>query len=99
MDGLNGVPLEPYPGAGGEFETKPRVRPPVDNEKITINIEGEDEYVLRRMRIDKKYLDKCGFTVGCADCRAANRGSMAAGHTEECRKKIVEVGKGGRRKD
>ncbi len=34
-------------------------------------------------------MDKFGFTVGCADCRAAGRGSTAVKHTEECRKGII----------
>ena len=37
----------------------------------------------------KKDLEKFGFTLGCAGCRAANRGSTAVGHTEECRKRIM----------
>ncbi len=44
----------------------------------------------RRHRITKRDLEKFGFTVGCPDCRAANRGSTAVGHTEECRKRIME---------
>ncbi len=30
-------------GAGGGFEIKSKVRLPVDNERITINVEGKDE--------------------------------------------------------
>ncbi len=66
------------------------VRLPVDNERITINIQGKDERAPRRMRITKKDLGRFGFTVGRAGWRAANRGSTAVGHTEECRKRIVE---------
>ncbi len=42
------------------------------------------------MRITTNDLEKFGRTVGFTDCRAANRGSMAVGHTEECRRRIVE---------
>ncbi len=58
-------------------------------ERITVNIEGKDEYAPRRARIAKKGLDKFGFTVGCAGCRATNRGSAAVGHTAECRNRIM----------
>ena len=62
-----------------------------DSERITINMEGKDEHTPRRMRITKKDLEKFGLTVGCAGCRAANRGSTAAGHTEEGRTKSWET--------
>ncbi len=61
----------------------------MDNERIAINIEGKDEQVPMRMRSTKKDLEKCGFTVGCAGRRAANRGSTAVGHTEECKTKFM----------
>ncbi len=62
----------------------------MDSDRIIINVEGKDERVPRRMRIDKKDLDKFGFTLGCAGCRAAYRGSTAVGHTGECREGIME---------
>ena len=77
------------PGAGGGFEIKSKDRLPVDSERITINIEGKDERVPRRVRIAKKDLEKFGFAAGRAGCRAASRGSTAVGHTEECRKRIM----------
>ena len=89
VDGFNGVPWEPYPGAGGGFEIKSKVRLPADNERITVKIEGAGEYAPRRVRTTRKDLEKFGFTVGCAGFRAANRGSTAVGHTEECRKTIT----------
>ncbi len=66
VDGFNGVPGEPYPGAAGGFEMKSRVRLPISNEKIIKIFEGKAEYAPRRMRITKKALEKLGFTVGCA---------------------------------
>ena len=35
-------------------------------------------------------MEKFGFAVGSAGCRAGNRGSTAVGHTEECRKRTME---------
>ena len=75
VDGFKGVPWEPYPGAGTGFEIKSKVRLPVVSERITINIEGKDEHVPRRMRIASKDLAKFGLTVGRAACRASSRGS------------------------
>ena len=50
IDGFNGVPWEPYPGAGGGFEIKSKARLPVDSERITVNFKGKDEYSPRRTR-------------------------------------------------
>ncbi len=63
----------------------------MDHERITINIEDEDEYAPRRLRIAKRDLEKPRFAVGCPGCRAANRGSTAVGHTEECRKALEKA--------
>ncbi len=82
--------MQPYPGAGGGFEIQSKVRLPVYHERITINIDGKDGCVPRRLRTTKKDLEKFGFTVGCPGCRAANRGSTAVGHMEECRKRTME---------
>ncbi len=79
---------------------KSKVRLPLDNERIAISTEGKDEYAPRRMRITERDLDKVGCTVGRTVCRAANRGSTAVGHTEECRKQFYgRVGEGGRREE
>ncbi len=56
IDGFDGVFREPNPGAGGGFEIKSKVRLPVAVERITINVEGKDEYAPRSMRITKKDL-------------------------------------------
>jgi hypothetical protein len=89
IDGLNGVPWEPYTGAGGGVEIEPKVRLPLEDGRMSVNTEGKDEYEPRRMRITKKDLEKFGFAVGRAVCRAANRGSTAVGHAEECRTRIM----------
>ncbi len=100
IDGFKGLPWEPYQGAGGGFEINLKVGLPADNETITINIEGRGEYAPRRMRITKKDLEKFGFAVGCAGCRAANLGSTAVGQTEQYRKMDHgTVGKCRRRED
>ncbi len=72
VDGCNGAPWEPYPGAGGGCEITSKVRLPVNDGRITIVIEDKGECAPRRMRIAKKDVEKFGFTVGCAGCRAAN---------------------------
>jgi hypothetical protein len=89
IEGFNGVPWEPHPGAGGGSEIKSKVRLPAINERITVISEGKDEYAPRRMRITKKELEKFGFAVGRSGCRAASRASPAVGHTEECRRRIM----------
>ncbi len=44
----------------------------------------------RRLRIKKEGLGKFGHIAGCSGCRAANRGTTAVGHTEECTKMVAE---------
>ena len=35
-------------------------------------------------------MEKFGYMAGCPGCRAANRGTTAANHSEECRKRLAE---------
>ena len=35
-------------------------------------------------------MEQFGYTAGCPGCRAANRGTTAANHSEECRKRLAE---------
>ncbi len=58
--------------------------------EVTKTFRGKEEFVPRRLRIKKEDLEKFGFTTGCPGCRAANRGTTAVGHAEECRKRITE---------
>jgi hypothetical protein len=52
-------------------------------------VQGEEKEVqIRRLRINKKDVEKFGMTPGCDGCRAANRGAPARNHNEECRKRI-----------
>ncbi len=67
-----------------------KVRLQVDPSEITGAVRGKDEFIRRRFRIKKDDLEKYGYTAGCPGCRAANRGTAAANHTEECRKRIGE---------
>ncbi len=40
IDGLNGVPSAPYPGAGGGYEIKSKDSLPAHNERSTVDLEG-----------------------------------------------------------
>ena len=53
-------------------------------------MKGKSDYTRRRFRIRKEDLEKFGYTAGCPGCRAANRGTTAANHSEECRKRLAE---------
>ena len=35
-------------------------------------------------------MEKFGYTAGCPGCRASNRGTTAANHSEECRKRLAQ---------
>ena len=50
-----------------------------------------EEYTPRRLIIRKENLERYGYTVGCPECRAANRGLVAVGRTEACRKRFLEL--------
>ena len=91
FDKFVGTPWEPYPGAGGGFEIKSKVRLPTETERIMETIKGKEDYAPRRLRIKKEDLEKYGYTVGCPGCRAANRGATAVGHTEACRTRIIDA--------
>ncbi len=45
----------------------------------------------RRLRIEKKYLDKHGYTEGCKGCRAIRMGGPPVTHSEACRKRVEEL--------
>jgi hypothetical protein len=84
------VPWEPYPGAGGGYEIKSKVRLPTESGELTKIVKGKGAFVPRRLRIKKEDLEKFGFTTGCPGCRAANNGSISVGHSEERRERITE---------
>ncbi len=98
VGGLKGVPWEPYPGAGGGYEIKSTVRLPAESGELAKIVKGKDGLAPWRLRIKKEDLEKFGFATGCPVRRAANRGSTAVGHSEECRKRIG-VQEVGRRRD
>ena len=90
FDKFVGVPWEPYPGAKGGFELRSKVRLPTEHAEFTEIVRGKNECTRRRFRIKKDDLEKFGYTTGCPGCRAVNRGTTAANHTEECRSRIAE---------
>ncbi len=63
---------------------------PADPEEFAKVAMGKVDYTPRRFRIRTEDLGKLGFAEECPGCRAANRGRTAVGHTEACRKRIVE---------
>ncbi len=66
------------------------MRLPADPSEIAKTVKGKDEFIRRRFSIKKEALEKLGYTAGCPECRAAKRGTAAATHTEDCRKRIGE---------
>ena len=67
-----------------------KVRLPTEHAEFTEIVRGKNECTRRRFRIKKDDLEKFGYTTGCPGCRAVNRGTTAANHTEECRSRIAE---------
>ncbi len=57
---------------------------------MTKIVNGREEFVPKRFRIKRENLEKFGFATGCPGRRAANRGSSAVGHSEECRTRFAE---------
>ena len=87
---MKGTPWQPVPGRDG-MEVKSRVVIPSDHKDKAEAVQGEDKEVqTRRLRINKKDIEKFGMTPGCDGCRAANRGAPARNHNEDCRKRITE---------
>ena len=90
FDMFVGVPWEPYPGAKGGFELRSKVRLPAERAEFTETVKGKSDYTRRRFRIRKEDLEQFGYTAGCPGCRAANRGTTAVNHAEECGKRLAE---------
>ncbi len=84
-----GVPWEPYPGAKRGFELRSKVRLPVERAEFTETVKGKSDFTRRRFRIRKEDLETFGYAAGCPGCRAADRGTTAANHSEECRKRLA----------
>ena len=85
-----GTPWDPIPGRGG-IELRSRVLLPEDRQKPLPVIRGDDDdYIVRRVRINRETIRKLGFTTGCPGCRAVNRNMPAVSHNEECRRRIEE---------
>jgi hypothetical protein len=58
FDKFVAVPWEPYPGAKGGYELRPKVRLPADPSEITGAVKGRDEFARRRFIIKKEDLEK-----------------------------------------
>ena len=65
------------------------MRLPTEHAVFTETVTGKSDFVRRRLRIKKDDLEKFGYTTGCPGCRAVNRGTTAASHSEECRSRIA----------
>ena len=94
-DEFNAVPWEPYPGAGGGFEIKSKVRLPADDERITINTKGKDEHAPRSVRITKKDLEKFGLQWFAQEGESGTHGGGVHGGAQE--EDHGRVGEGRRR--
>jgi len=85
---VQGVPWQTVPGREGD-DIKVRIIMKEDKEEITEGVIGRKEETMpRRVKIYKEDLKKYGYTIGCDGCKAASRGKVHQGHSEECRKRI-----------
>ena len=66
------------------------MRLPIERAEFIETVKGKSDYTRRRFRKRKDDLEKFGYTAGCPGCRAVNRGTTAANHSEECRRRIAE---------
>jgi hypothetical protein len=71
-----GVPWDPYPGAGGGYEIKSKVRLPINPDEFAKTVRGQDDYVPKRIRIKKGDLEKYGYTVGARDVELRPEGGQ-----------------------
>ena len=87
-DKVKGTPWEPVPGREGvEVMSKVELPPaPVEVPPMADVPRWEQDW--RRPKIERKDVKNLGMTPGCPGCIAANRGSAARRHTEECRKRM-----------
>ncbi len=90
LDKFVGVPCEQDPGAEGGFELRSKVRLSADPEEFTDTAKGECVFMRRRFRINMEDLAMSGHTAGNPGSSAANRGTTAVSHAEDCRARIVE---------
>ena len=67
-----------------------KVRLPAERAEFTETVKGKSDYTRRRFRIRKEDFEKFGYTAGCPGCRAANRGTIATNHSEECKQRLAE---------
>jgi hypothetical protein len=73
---------------------RPKVSLPLEPGELTETARGKDDRKPSRFRIKKSDLEKVGYAAGCLERRAANGGTTAAGHAEECTRGLEdELGK------
>ena len=82
-----GITWEPIPGRTG-VEIKARFQFKLLAEEPVIKAPVTRESTTRRLYIVKDDIKKYNLTPGCKGCIAANRGTTAIQHNEECRKRI-----------
>lgn len=87
VDEMKGIPWEPEgkkEGTGVDVWFPKSAGPEIEVQK------GEEEEVsIRRPGYGKRELSRWGYTVGCAGCKAVQKGKYVA-HSEECRVRIEE---------
>ena len=85
-----GVPWEPVPGLGlREVKSKVHIAGLRAGEDI-IEEPQLRQAVPRRMRLDMDDLERYGYTLGCAGCKAKNGGEVGVNHSKDCRRRIEE---------
>ncbi len=58
IDGFKGAPWEPYPGAGGGYEIKSKVRLPTEPSELTKIVRVREDFVPRRLQIKREDLEE-----------------------------------------
>ena len=89
FDAIRGTPSDPSAVGGGDgaYHELPRAPLPRPVEPVA-------PAVARRVLIQKKFLEKFGYSEGCAKCRAMRRneeGKASLGHSARCRERIEQA--------
>lgn len=91
----SGAFLPPLP-ASAEREPLPRdqlpgeSRDPESRTQTTCEPRERQDVTKRRFRLTKEHFEEFGFTPSCSGCQHVATGLPPRGHTEECRKRVVE---------
>jgi hypothetical protein len=86
---VKGFPWQPDPNVS-TFDIRSRVSVRVE-QPGEVELGNTREFTSRRLRITKRDLQHHGYSVGCAGCNAARRGTTAVNHSEECRTRITKA--------